>query len=480
MPESQSPQCKNLPNIKVKNFGPIANGEVTLRPLTVFMGPSNTGKSWLATLLYSLQQRQKKFAQSYFYGLFEIATNEVDKVVKFPENPSYWLKKIDSDSVIKLSTSEKNVIKKFLEYESDLIKDEMLRCFGLSSYEYLIRENTKKSIIEFNSIDNYIFGNYSSILKINSTTTNYFVNPPNCINLSEAKKNYEYNIFRKRILSSSEDNHIDTLQLFGELILNRNHLRHPKNQSAWYLPADRGGIMHAHQAVVSALIQNASRAGIRKQSSIPVLSGILSDFLENLISLAQDHRAYSPRHKGGGHAETLEKNILGGLVNIDQTDTNYPRFSWKPYKWKRSLPLLSASSMVSELAPLALYLRHLVTEGDLLILEEPEAHLHPSKQVELINEVATWVQAGIQVVLTTHSEWVLEQLSNIVGASKSKKNISLNTNQVGLWQFQSQNGSGSEIREVKWDDEGGYTSGFESVADDLHNYWVKLVEGGDD
>ena len=30
-------------SLKVRDFGPIAEANVTLRPLTVFVGPSNTG-----------------------------------------------------------------------------------------------------------------------------------------------------------------------------------------------------------------------------------------------------------------------------------------------------------------------------------------------------------------------------------------------------------------------------------------------------
>ena len=42
----------DLPNhkpveLKVTNFGPITKAEVQLRPLTVFIGPSGTGKSYL-------------------------------------------------------------------------------------------------------------------------------------------------------------------------------------------------------------------------------------------------------------------------------------------------------------------------------------------------------------------------------------------------------------------------------------------------
>ena len=66
--------------INVKNFGPIEKAEVDLRPLTVFVGESNTGKTYLAALIYALHQNfggisqfpWTDFAASYFslvYGL---------------------------------------------------------------------------------------------------------------------------------------------------------------------------------------------------------------------------------------------------------------------------------------------------------------------------------------------------------------------------------------------------------------------------
>ena len=42
--------------ISVRNFGPIAEADLDLRPLTVFVGPSNTGKTYLSVLIYALQR----------------------------------------------------------------------------------------------------------------------------------------------------------------------------------------------------------------------------------------------------------------------------------------------------------------------------------------------------------------------------------------------------------------------------------------
>ena len=46
---------KNL-ELSVRDFGPIARADVDLRPMTVFVGPSNTGKSYLAILIYALHR----------------------------------------------------------------------------------------------------------------------------------------------------------------------------------------------------------------------------------------------------------------------------------------------------------------------------------------------------------------------------------------------------------------------------------------
>lgn len=42
--------------LTTKNFGPIADAEIDLKPLSVFVGPNKTGKYYLATLVYALHR----------------------------------------------------------------------------------------------------------------------------------------------------------------------------------------------------------------------------------------------------------------------------------------------------------------------------------------------------------------------------------------------------------------------------------------
>ena len=140
--------------------------------------------------------------------------------------------------------------------------------------------------------------------------------------------------------------------------------------------------------------------------------------------------------------------------------------------------------MVSELAPLVLYLRHVVSPDDLLIIDEPESHLHPAMQVAFTQQIAAIAEAGVRVLLTTHSEWVLEALGNVVGGAglpgrgaEDGGGEPLDARRVGVWLFEpAGDGSGSTAREIALDaDTGLYPSGFDAVASALHNDWAEIA-----
>ena len=263
----------------------------------------------------------------------------------------------------------------------------------------------------------------------------------------------------------------------------------PLNNTAHYLPADRTGVMHAHRVVVASLIERAPRAGLRRDTPLPALSGVLADFLENLVELGDLPRRR--RNNKENLAANLEQRILKGAIHSEDSVTGYPMFSYQPQGWGEDLPLMNASSMVSELAPVVLYLRHIVEPGDVLIIEEPESHLHPKMQVEFIRQLAAVVNAGVRVMLTTHSEWVLDELANLVRLSELPKkrrrgiagaDFALSPNQLGVWLFEpKQRPRGSVVKEIPCDVEfGGFRSGFDDVALGTYNDYAEIsnrIEG---
>ena len=137
------------------------------------------------------------------------------------------------------------------------------------------------------------------------------------------------------------------------------------------------------------------------------------------------------------------------------------------------------------MAPVVLYLRHIVEPGDLLIIEEPESHLHPEMQVAFTRELAAVVKSGIRVIITTHSEWVLEELANLVLLSELPadertdipgSDLALSTNDVGAWLFDPRSATGgSVVQEIRLDKESGtFPARYGVVTEDLYNRFATI------
>ena len=248
--------------------------------------------------------------------------------------------------------------------------------------------------------------------------------------------------------------------------------------NAFYLPATRTGVMQSHQVIASASVQLAAYAGLAQFERSPHLSGILADFLRVLIEI--DVRYVKSVHV---HeiAENMERDILHGSIRVDYSGARYPRFMYKTNGL--DIPLSQASSMVSEVAPVVLFTKHRVGKGDLLIIEEPEAHLHPAAQIEMAKAIARFVRAGVKVLVTTHSENFLDALANcvrqsIVGSKNSDS--SLGKDMVGLYGFEKSK-SGTTVKNLGFDKESGLSpDDHDSVNSDLYNDTVNLLQRMDD
>jgi len=77
-----------------------------------------------------------------------------------------------------------------------------------------------------------------------------------------------------------------------------------------------------------------------------------------------------------------------------------------------------ASSGIQELTPLYLVIKHSYLKNLMLIIEEPEAHLHPELIIN-ITRVITWlVRRGAYVIITTHSDYLFNMLNILIRLNK--------------------------------------------------------------
>ena len=498
--------------LTVTNFGPIAEAKVELRPLTVFVGPSNTGKSYMAALIYALHRlfggnpqdsdrlaspkavHRDRLAAS-LKG-YDLSTNDISQI-------SMWLResifhtetsKNPSDVLLELQDSVSEMVRSLLRDGGQLIQDldeELSRCFGVESrllVHHPMRGNTSCSVGREEILGRQGADRFKYRFAISEAGVDLEACIPDTIPLPIGKEfggvldpwrwllaEFQSEEERRKDAAVTALTVIATDCVFAMV--------DPLSRRAFYLPANRAGVMHAHQVVVRALIAGASRTAIRPTTSMPALSGVLGDFLEQLVALT----SLTQQEDGNLDevAQQLEHSLLQGAVRVEKTEIDYPSFVYQPNGWDRELPLMNVSSMVSELVPVVLYFRHVVQPGDLLIIEEPEAHLHPEMQAVFTRQLVAAVQSGVRILITTHSEWILEELANLVRLSELPKerrvgienaDIALSPDQLGAWFFEpNEEEGGSVVREISLDEESAtFPAGFGLVTESLYNRWVEI------
>ena len=458
--------------LNVKNFGPIEKAEVDLRPLTVFVGESNTGKTYLAALIYALHQNFRDISQfpwtrhvAYYFRSIRRTRDP------HPQNRQEEIEQEMLEVLEKLNTPERHF--KFSDLpqqvstrlESILTNQEnftyeLQRCFDLESASKLIRftghqNNEMKISLAVREGDQTCWDFEARAAGSADPTITGHINPD--MILLDAKDPLHQATFNETS---------DVERLFE--ILSKRRWR---TVDSYYLPAARSGIMESRDVLATALIKRATRIGL-DHLEVSTFSGMIADFLEQIFQYGERNRSST---KISRVAEQLETDLLEGKIEVERaTPEAYPQFLYRPEQSKDGLRMSHASAMVSELAPLVLFLRGVVGPGDLLIIEEPESHLHPNAQTKIAQTFARLVRAGVRVLITTHSNYLLQQIGNLIregelqklGESTSESADYLKAEEVGAWWFH----KNRPVTELPFDlIEGIEPEDHLDIAEDLYN-----------
>ena len=496
MSEIKDTQQHPRVEIAVNNFGPIAKANIDLRPLTVFVGPSNTGKTYFATLVYALHDvfngflrlplsRRMSFIRSMdpidswrtrSLGAVGLSYDEIYDVFKklSAKDQSFKFADLPSRTRDEIESSLKDP-----EIFGTELSAELKRCLDVSSISELIRfsddewsefvvslkiQDTSQELWNFNmkgsELDFTVEGHIEDIILLRDDGSalneklGFQFTLENLPRFGpDAWKQYYARALR--ILSG----------LRGTNLLNpRGH----------YLPAARSGIMQTHRVIASSFLSRATRED-SGQIEFPTLSGLIVNFVEQLVLYEEGRESTEVINN---LAEVLENDVLIGKIITKSSSGRYPEFLYRPANRKEDVSLTRSSSMVSELAPLVLYLRGLIQPDDILIIEEPEAHLHPGAQADMAVVLARLVRAGVKVILTTHSDWMLEEIGNLVLEGLLEDETEqppswLLPEEVGVWHFQKD----EPVREIPFHPREGISpEDYEDIAEGLYNRSVNLQQ----
>jgi len=453
------------PNVEiaVKNFGPIAEANIDLRPLTVFVGPSNTGKTYFATLVYAL------------HGISEGFT---------PLSLVSVLYQLRSRYFLAVSAEEKKVIKELLDATTELLKELITNRspFKFSDLPQALRDHLQSSLTDPEVIGTEL--NRCFDLKSVSNLIGFTSGDRYEMKVSLKVKGEDQEWWNLNMVTTKSDSIVNGV-INADLVLNPENAllwnSAPSDGSAdytlnsrerYYLPASRSGIIQSHRVMASSLMDRAVRSN---DSEMPTLSSVIVDFMKQLPIYEESEKSDEAIRT---IAEAIENDVLAGKIITKPLLSGYPEFFYQPQGTKKEIHLNRTSSMVSELAPLVLFLRGLIQPGDTLIIEEPEAHLHPGAQADMAVILARLVRAGVRVIITTHSDWLLEEIGNLTleGLIEEQTNGPVSwllPEEVGAWHFQKD----KPVKEIAFHPRRGFSpKDYQDVAEGLYNRSVNLQQ----
>lgn len=484
------------PNLSLlaENFGPMTLTDVIrIAPMTVFVGPSNTGKTYLAKALHGFMVAIDTALQDIvgtdpFRNTFHYATRHTDvaylgsdlvscrdAISSCPTNhKDYFLV-----PVALLQPSSQNFIRsvlgEFKENIDNCVRKTFLEFFDVPFLSRLTYQQLYPSC--YPEVDLYI---------------DYDVdNDPTCVSLVDEDSSLPLQL-NTILLPRSFVDHLyqnsripterfyeliaENFDVFLRLSVSRLFADGPRSH---YLPSDRSGLMNA----ITLLPEGFDIDNLRPTYRIG------KEYIK-LINAAIHGRAVS-----GGidrvpftRVHMLERRLSDEVVNnirdaviagnlvrygnmMDPQTFNTVQLEYKSEH--ATTPLTASSSMINQVAPMLLFIERYVYQGDTLIIDEPESHLHPAAQQEMAAILTYLVRSGVKVLITTHSHYIVEQIGNFVTASMlepetrrrvlaipgplGQEDVYLREAEVAVFDFKHNDSlPGSTVDEVAYNEDYGY------------------------
>ena len=394
--------------LKIKNFGPIDEANIQVGQFTVFAGPNNTGKTFVAKMLYSiLSARDANYAHVFFSGMARSIESglqllsgrageerlvsairkgfrKIDSILQeeFPNHPIQdelnWLKAVQSELIAEIEgikvhsqalTSNVKTKEKGVPALLSEAYDRIERSIGIleksfGDVELAIMLGRR---LEFGQ---KLHGNFQSSdlsnLKGKGDSPLYF-SIQGVGELRETEEFFEFTPYPQIV---------QNVQSFPE---------------AFYLESP------LYWKLKSAL------ESIKLDSHYPFgasLNGVPEYFYDMAVAL----RRRRIEHPFAGIHESLHDAIGGQILLSEAGDLEFQQKG-------KSIPLSLTSAGITNMGMLALLIeRGALDRGSFLFIDEPESNLHPAWQVEMAAFLFELARRGVNVVISTHSMTILKWL----------------------------------------------------------------------
>lgn len=405
--------------VTIRNLGTIKEMDISLKPLTIFIGPNNTGKTWTAYMLsgilgpYAWRQYTKTYSLGEVTETYPAIDNAIQQILE-QGNAKIDLAQFADDygeeyinNVAKLTRTwmrefmltqrasfEKLEVHFSLEEEKSQFSKRVLEA-KIDSRVSVTKEGKAllTALKEAGASHIYYYTEGEIREKLPLRVLKNFLGGDLFRVLHRA-------FYRNTRIFPTERTMIVTLPIFGSKIPEdvtigeksdilppapTNEYKEPKTEANWPLSS------------FFSLLNSSSKVSLIKRKDKSEQNPTIKKYIQ--------------------FAQILEREILGGGLDFSPSETTPTRQVLFQPSHDVFLEMHIVSSMVKELSPLVLYLRYIAEPGDWLIIDEPEMNLHPEAQARLIEFLSLLCQNDLQVLLTTHSPYVIDHLVNLIKAA---------------------------------------------------------------
>ena len=391
-----------------KNIGPVENAEMELGELTIIAGRNNTGKTYLAYTLYGFLAMWDTWPGAAAEGREPAAHGTPER-----------------------SSPVKNIVEQIMERGRAVVEETP---DSLASQRETVMQDLTRSFSR--EALSGVFSSPPEAFKGASIRIDLHQGPPQDL------RSIEVNVRQGETLSIEYDgndlvvtadppetgnvhellqHHVTRLYLrflFPEL---------PSNP--FVLSAERFGISLFHRELdltKSYLVDLLQKMGDRKNTDSYFPFSLLNQAISRYalpIKRNIDYTRDIPdirKQRSELHGEGLFKDMqkfTGGYYTASNDGIEFRSTARGERRFV--IPLHRASSSARGLSDLYFFLRHTARRDHLLIIDEPESHLDTANQVFLARLLARMVRAGLKVLVTTHSDYLVKEINNLIMLSHS-------------------------------------------------------------
>lgn len=382
--------------IKVRNLGIIKQADISLdKKLTFFCGSNGTGKTYLSYLIYAILADRRMF---------------------FPENLHKEVKINGNTMTFRLKPE---FIMDYITWCEESFKNQLPECFGISE------EDAQRLFGDFSlslTSSDYMYERFckdsiSETIEIEAgVDTTIVTKEPDSdtINVTIAQT--------ESPLSSTDSDTILPRKFYAIIMTLISQIAKGGATNARMLTVERNSIYTFktelslnRMNLVEQLIKSSNPQELIRQNSRRY-SAPINKSLQTAIDLTNVSKFKTPF---GELADMLQKDILRGQVAIsDNGDVTFSQTELNVSE----IPIQISASAVKTLSSLVIYLRHIADDGDMLIIDEPEMNLFPENQRILARLLVKMANAGIRLIISTHSDYIIREINNLIIADSLKKN----------------------------------------------------------